>query len=481
MLCEHYGFTWHGKSEALKLSELPSKCYLDECKEESLDWDTTKNIFIEGDNLEALKLLQDSYLEKVKMIYIDPPYNTGKNFLYKDNFIISKRDYRKISSSDDFSARKHTDWLNMIYPRLKLARRLLKDDGVIFVSIDDNEVAQLRLLMDEIFGEENFVRELIWLKNNAQNDAESIEKNHEYILVYQKSKTKINRINQEIKEIYKDNFNNYFYVGAGITTGGAGGTLNARPNLGYTIYYNQKTDEKIAVQDYDKEKAKVSNNESEVYKNREDLLSKGFKIIRPPKKGVGLGCWTWALEKFNSEKDKILIKKNRDGYSVFKKEFVKKEEIYSENNKFYYQINKEKPLKSFIKDISSSLGTKNLNELFGIKLFENSKPVNLIKYLIEVATKKDDIILDFFAGSGTTGDAVMQLNAEDKGNRKYILVQLPEPCNEKSEAYKAGYKNICEIGKERIRRAGNKIKEEHPNYNGDLGFKVFKTLNPTEY
>ena len=315
-------------------------------------------------------------------------------------------------------------------------------------------------------------------KGNAQNDAINLQKNHEYILVY--SKILDNLLTEKIivkKEVFLEN-DKYYYLGAGITTGGEGGTLNRRPNLGYTIYYNEDTDDKIALSDYDIEKAKILNDESFIYLDNIELIEKNYVKIRPPKKGTLLGCWTWSLEKFKLEKDKIKIEKNQNRYSIRKKEFVVSKNIFEENGRRFIYESKNINIKS-IWNFSSSEGTKELNKLFQIKVFENSKNKELIKKIILISSTNNDIILDFFSGSATTAHSVMQLNVEDGGNRKYIMVQLPELCDESSEAYKAGYKNICEIGKERIRRAGEKIKSDEslPLENReklDIGFKVFK-------
>ena len=474
---ERYNFTWNGKSEAKRIALTPSTGTLRPCKEESKDWDKTQNLYIEGDNLEVLKLLQKSYHKKVKMIYIDPPYNTGKDFVYKDNFRDNIKNYleitgqvdsdgNKLSTNSETSGRYHSDWLNMMYPRLKLARNLLKDDGVIFISIDDNEVDNLTKLCNEIFGEENQFNKIIWSKSNAQNDAIGIQKNHEYILCYQKKNENIIEKKRKKVEIFKDSYG-YYTKGSGFTTGGEGGILNRRPNLGHTIYFNEKTLDFIAVQDYDKELAKTSNKLKDIYKDNLDLINKGYVAIRPPKKGDLLGCWTWSLEKFNSSKNEVLINKTKnDTYSLIKKNYIdlEKYEISVESEKMFIELDYESPLNSII-EISSSNGTTALNNILGNRIFQNPKPVELIKKLILSVTKTDDIILDFFSGSGTTAHAVIELNKEIKNsNRKYILIQIPEKVDENSEAYKAGYNNICQIAKSRI----DKVTKNN------LGFKVLK-------
>lgn len=494
---ESYNFTWVGKRRSIIEAGAPINKTLRPDVEASKDFDNTKNMLIVGDNLDALKLLQESYLGKIKMIYIDPPYNTGHDFVYHDNFTVKKDDYADASTGDDgvklvsedefaenskANGRFHSDWLNMIYPRLKLARNLLADDGVIFISIDDNEQANLKKVCDEVFSEDNFVGKIVWLKGNAQNDASNIQKNHEYILCYSKtfSELKIGENNIKQKKVFAEK-GRFYYEGAGLTTGGAGGTLNNRPNLGYTIYYNETTDDKIAVHDYDTEKAKVSNDASVIYKDDQELIMKGYVPIRAPKKGAGLGRWTWALDKFNKEKERIKIKKTQNGYSVVKKEFIDAENVINTSEGLSTKITIESPLKSFI-DVSSALGTKETVDLFdGKKFFEYPKTVNLIKKYASSVSDNNFTILDFFAGSGTTGHAVMDLNAEDGGgNRKYILVQLDEKTDETSEAKKAGYDTIDQITAERLRRAGDKIKNEHPEAKIDTGFRVFRIDSSNE-
>lgn len=366
-----------------------------------------------GENYDALKNLVVTYTEKGKglidVIYIDPPYNTEKTKDdgndYKDDVESKKFIYR-----DKFS---RTGWLNMMRERLVLARKLLKDNGVIFISIDNAEQAYLKVLCDEIFGEDNFIGNIVWLKGNAQNDADNLQGNHEYILIFAKHNNKDLLSTDSIRSVnvMEDN-GRYFYEGAGITTGGAGGTLNNRPKLGYTIYFNPITKDKIAIMDYDVEMAKYSNDENELYEDNVDLLNKGYVKIRAPRKGNRLGRWAWSVDKFNKEKNDIFIKQTTNGYSVVKKVFVDNtdEEIIVAG-----------PLKSFI-EISSSNGTKILNKIFNTKIFDNPKPVNLISYLIKSYYNKSSIILDFFAGSGTTAQAVMELNAEDGGQRQCILV-----------------------------------------------------------
>jgi adenine-specific DNA-methyltransferase len=440
---EKYQFTWFGKKKANQLALTPTKATLRPAKNESKNWETTKNIYIEGDNLEVLKVLQKAYYKKIKMIYIDPPYNTGKDFIYKDNYKDNLKNYlaltgqvdeegNPLTTNTETSGRKHSNWLNMIYPRLKLARNLLKDDGVIFVSIDDNEVHNLRKIMDEIFGEENFVGEIVRKTKSMTADKKTgFNLQHESLLVYAR------------------NLDNIFLKGE---------------EKDYKDYKNP---------DNDPNGEWVSGDPTAKSGNE----SLRFKIINPytgqvdlPPKGR---YWAFSKETFTKyvEAGKIKFKKekkeNERGF-IFKRY---KKELKSEHN----SVNS---LFAIENDYMNQKATKELKEMFDNEFFENPKPVKFIKKLIKYSTSTSDLILDFFSGSATTAHAVMELNAEDGGNRQFILVQLSEPIDEKSEAYKAGYKNICEIGKERIRRAGEKIKEDYKDKelidNLDIGFKVFK-------
>ena len=442
---ERYNFTWAGKSEAKKIAQTPSTGTLRPCKEESKKWDTTQNLYIEGDNLEVLKLLQKSYYKQVKMIYIDPPYNTGKDFVYKDNFHDNIKNYleitgqvdsegNKLSTNSDTNGRYHSDWLCMMYPRLKLARNLLKDDGVIFISIDDNEVANLRKVCDEIFGEDNFVEQISW-KNKYGAGAKTFGfiSVHEYILCYSKNKL-INIetvLDEESKKAYNKIDSKFNERGGYFTQPLMTTSMDDRQNLQYEIVWNGH-------------------------------------IIKPNKQ------WVWSQERLTKaiENDEVVFSQKSDGtFSVRSKQYLKDENGNERRGK---------PL-SLLNGPYTQEGTSDFATLFEKPLFGFPKPISLIKnflnYTINELQENEGIYLDFFSGSATTAHAVMQLNAEDEGNRKFILVQLPETTDEKSEAYKAGYKNICEIGKERIRRAGEKIIADNSNKdlsNLDIGFKVFK-------
>lgn len=483
---EKYKFEWKGKSECYKIAGKRSTGALRPCKEESVNFDTTNNLYIEGDNLEVLKLLQTAYYRKVKMIYIDPPYNTGNDFVYEDDFKDPIAKYKEVTqqttkSNPETMGRYHTNWLNMMYPRLRLASNLLRDDGVIFISIDDNEVTNLRKLCDEVFGEENFIGTIVQNKQNSKNDTVNIQKNHEYIIAYRKTTLLDNNGTKvlptisgtlvQTRDVYEEN-GEYFYINDAITTRGDGGVLSARPNLGYTVYYNPQTNDKIAICDYDISKAKIAISIEELYTDNTELIEKGYVPIRPPKVRGQLGVWTWSLEKFNDNCKNIIITGKAGNYAVKKRTFVDKSSVKNIDGKLCCISYSDSNVRS-IWDFSTNEGTKTLNEVMtDSNIFNNAKNLEMIMSLIKLVNDKEFIALDFFSGSATTAHAVMQLNAEDGGNRRFICVQLPELCDEKSEAYKAGYKNICEIGKERIRRAGKKIAEQ--NSSVDVGFKVFK-------
>lgn len=470
---ERYQFTWPDKKKSVLLANAPINKTLRPCREESVDFDTTENLYIEGDNLEVLKLLQETYLGKIKMIYIDPPYNTGHDFVYEDDFAQGTSEY--LSNSGQFdekgnrlvpnpesNGRFHTDWLNMLYPRLRLAKDLLSDDGVIFISIDDNEVDNLKKVCNEIFGEINLVAEIPWQSRaSIQNDTD-FSVNHEYICVYAKKRRLENRRLKESNytewhsndsfvckplPLDKSKFDNPDNDPRGLWKADPFDAPNVRPNLTYPVT-NPNTGE-------------------------EHLPPRGRH-------------WRFLPAKFSSAlaDNRIIWTNNGLGRPQLKVFYEEKKEFGSVDNSWF----------SADRIGTSTNGTKELMKLFdGQVFFDTPKPTSLLMKLIDLANTKDnDIILDFFSGSATTAHAVMQLNAEDGGHRKFIMVQLPEVTDEKSEAYKAGYKTICEIGKERIRRAGAKIKEEAgltaPNL--DVGFRVLKCdtsnmkevyYNPAEY
>lgn len=450
---ERYQFTWPDKSKAILLANSPINATLRPCREDSVDFDNTQNLYIEGDNLDVLKCLKETYLHKVKMIYIDPPYNTGNDFVYEDDFAQSSEEYlansgqfdeqgNRMFTNAESNGRFHTDWLNMIYPRLKVARDLLTDDGVIFISIDDNEVENLRKVCDEVFGEQNFVDCLHWKKKKQPSFlAKHTAKVMEYVIVYAKNTFKLEKLSVEkVSDSNKKviNINNkissrIFKPGVRVKSEEQTGIIKAGVYTGRSmdveykndIYYeNGRTTNEVEVV------SKFSDSQSNIDTFiQKDLLyiTKNFLLRRD----VG----EEAAEKRKSITDLLL-------------------NDYGDNQE----------------------SDKEFLELFDKKYFDYTKPIKLIYNLVKSNFTEEGIILDFFSGSATTAHAVMQLNSEDGGNRKFIMVQLPEKTDEKSEAFKAGYKNICEIGKERIRRAGKKIKKESPLTTQDLdtGFRVLK-------
>lgn len=432
-----YGFNWEGKELAYKLAQTPSTGTLIPDKKSSKNWDNTENIYIEGDNLEVLKLLQKSYFAKVKMIYIDPPYNTGKDFVYHDDFRDNIANYKDTTNqttkaNPETNGRYHTDWLNMMYPRLKLANNLLTEDGFIFISINDYEVDNLKKICNEIFGENNFIAKYVWLKGKeGGNDSLGIGIHHEYILMYSK--------NMEL----------------------ACGTINLDKKD--TSRHIRKDKEENLV------KGILNNNrEGELYQYINLTKQKDYIVHIPLKDGTIIESYSYAPQS------------TIDKYITEGKVFVGSKKVAYIKSYLNDEKNGSKP-SSIIDSIygTTKAGSIEIRKIMGNKdIFSYPKPSKLIKRLIEIGLGKDDIILDFFSGSSTTAHAVMQLNTEDKGKRKFIMVQLPELTEEKSEAYKAGYKNICEIGKERIRRAGDKIVSENKDKEGienlDIGFKVFK-------
>ena len=443
---ERYNFTWNGKSEAKKIALTQSTGTLRPCKKDSKNWDDTQNLYIEGDNLEVLKLLQKSYHKKVKMIYIDPPYNTGKDFVYKDNFHDNVKNYleitgqvdsdgNKFSTNSETSGRYHSDWLNMIYPRLKLARNLLKDDGVIFISIDDNEVVNLRKICDEIFGEDNFIAQFVWRKKaGGGNDSIDVAVEHEYIISYKKSKHAIYKLPLK-QETIKD----YKYSDEKVEINGKyklkdlnDKSLSDSPGLHYDIECPDGT---------------ILNGNDHQWKCNYDTFVK------------------------RQNDNRIVIKRNtKNEWKVYYKIYLNEEKgelRYDENGDV---IQKGRNPESLLYSIGlNKQGNDELKNIFNnLKPFDYPKPTVLIDNFIKMGTKSNDIILDFFSGSATTAHSIMKTNNENNTKRKFIMVQLPEQTNNDD------YPTICEIGKERIRRAGDKIVEESGNTDLDIGFKVFK-------
>jgi adenine-specific DNA-methyltransferase len=458
---ERYQFTWPDKKQSILLANAPISETLRPSREESVNFDETQNLYIEGDNLDVLKLLQETYLNKVKMIYIDPPYNTGNDFVYEDDFAQTTGEYlensgqfdeagNRMVKNLDSNGRFHTDWLNMIYPRLRIAKDLLSVEGAILISIDDNELENLKKICDEVFGETNYIGMFIINSSPSAIDYGHMGKMNDYTLFYAKNIDKLNTNllpdNNKIFK-YKDDigaFNLY-----PLYNGNVAFNPKTRPNLYYPFYLNphKKIDEfffEIGLEKKD--------NWIEVY----PVISKKDNIPR---------VWRWGRKKASEGLNKEIIGYKTDSgeYRIVQKTRLTGKMIRS------LQLDTE---------ISSRRGTREVEDLFNRKVFSFPKPPELIRRYLIVTTNQNDIILDFFSGSATTAHAVMQLNAEDGGNRQFIMVQLPEETDEKSEAYKAGYKNICEIGKERIRRAGAKIKEENKDKEGieklDTGFRVLK-------
>lgn len=494
---EAYDFTWVGKKAAALEAGKPIRKTLRPCPAESKNWDTTGNLYIEGDNLEVLKLLQESYLGKVKMIYIDPPYNTGNDFIYRDNFAAKKEDYEAelgiedeetgehLFKNTETNGRFHSDWCSMIYSRLLIARSLLREDGAIFISIDDGEVAQLIKICDEVFGEENFITKFIWHNNKKGRQMDKhIKTTCEYILMYSKNESKLitfsNQVEVDIKNYsLKDNIS-FYKKGYPLHNGTAAFDVNNRPNLCYSIYYNPEFNEAITIDEKKRDNDTWEINTSECGIS---LIKKGFKRIIPKwnEKYKKQRVWRWGMEKFRNEyQQNLIFVKEPDGWYVYQKDRVSEDGL------------KEQKFVNYI-DVDTSRGRSEMNVLFQNKVvFDFPKPIDIIKLLTNIFIKEDSIILDFFSGSATTAHAVIQLNAEDAGKRKFIMVQWPESTPEASEAAKAGFKNICEIGKERIRRAGEKIVAELKKnkkaddaslFEGqesgevsmpDIGFRVFK-------
>ena len=484
---ERYQFTWPDKRNAIRLANAPTTDTLrpvreDEttptsadstgkpyCSSGSVDFDNTQNLYIEGDNLQVLKLLRENYLGKVKMIYIDPPYNTGNDFVYNDDFSQSAGEYMHNSGQEDeegnrllanteSNGRFHTDWLNMIYPRLKVAKDLLSEDGLIFISIDDNEVENLKKVCNEVFGEHNYLNQFAWIVNltGRQIAGQGAAKTWESVLVYTKNinfakslyvdisfaKTNMPDAYKGFEKDIREDEHGKFAVGDTLYNHNRKFNEETRRNLVFSIFYNPNTEEIRTG-------------------NIGDVIE-GFVEIPPHANGDGVHkyhAWRWSRQKIQDESYNLIVLPVSKGY-----------EIYTRIRDFNTTL-----LKDIISNVSN--GDSEVQGLFnGKKYFDYPKSVALLQLLIGSYLEKELTVLDFFSGSGTTAHAVMQLNAEDGGKRKFIMVQLPEATDEKSEAYKAGYKNICEIGKERIRRAGKKIKEDSPltTKHLDTGFRVLK-------
>lgn len=465
---ERYTLNWAGKKQAILTANSPINATLRPCREESVDFDNTKNLYIEGDNLDVLKLLRETYLNKIKMIYIDPPYNTGNDFVYNDDFASSSDEYLQNSKSYDedgnrmvqnleSNGRFHSDWLSMMYPRLKLARDLLTDDGCVAISLDDNEQSNLIKICDEIFGNRNRIAILKILSNpRGRQSSEFFAESGEYVTIYAKNANNVKVLGESlddetIKTYNKTDEFGKRYRDMGLRKRGADSKREDSPTLYFPIYYNIQT--------------------KDISTTKKD----GYIEIIPKLEDGSDGRWRWSKQKV--EKDKSLLycrevkRNNNFEYDIFEKSYLEKDST-TKSKDFWIE-----------KEINYDRSSQELRELFDMRLFDYAKPLYLIKKLLNriVENDKNTTILDFFSGSATTAHAVMQLNAEDGGNRKFIMVQLPEKCDEKSEAYKAGYKNICEIGKERIRRAGQKIVEIQAHLNDTFKHTKFENLKPFAY
>jgi len=464
---ERYGMDWPGKKEALKLIQTPGNGTLKPCREESVNFDTTENLYIEGDNLEVLKLLQKSYYGKVKMIYIDPPYNTGKEFIYPDNYSESLETYleyaglidgdgKKFSTNTANEGRFHTKWLNMMYPRLYLARNLLRDDGVIFISIDDNEVSNLRKMCDEIFGEDNFVS-IISVQSNPrgrQSDTH-IASVHDYLIVYVKNISSANFLGAPLTEEQKADFKyidsrGEAYRLLGLRQRGSASKRSERPDMFFPIYVNSNTHE-ISLE-----------------------VKTGWDAVYPRKSDGTDGRWMWGKEKCKRDLEFLVARliEQRNEYDIFVKDYLNRGDI--ERTRKFKSIWEAK-------EYNNQAGTQEVKSLLNCDAMSFPKPKDLLKTMCQMGLNPSDLILDFFSGSATTAHAVLDLNNQDGGNRKFIMVQLPEPCAEDSEAFKAGYKTIADIGKERICRVIKKLNNEQEgkldfdnSSKQDRGFKVFK-------
>jgi adenine-specific DNA-methyltransferase len=455
---EAYEFTWVGKREAIAEAGRPIRKTLRPCPEESKNWDTTENLYIEGDNLDVLKLLQESYLGKVKMIYIDPPYNTGNDFIYRDDFAMSRDEYdeeagvyddddNRLFRNTESNGRFHSDWCSMMYPRLVLARNLLRADGVIFISIDDNEQENLKKICDEVFGISNFIGQITVVANPRGRDYGGIARMHDYIIAYRKSDAlEMNLIADEDSTFpFTDSLGGFEL--RELRNRNIKFNKENRRNLWYPFYVNTSSVDENGLCEIDLE---PHEGWFELY----PLESQGVNTV-----------WRWGKPKSMANLNvNIKAKPMRNGsYQIVEK--------YRESRKMARSV-------WWDKDTNTEKGTLLVKDMFQGKVFDYPKPVEMLIRMVQMGSNDGDIILDFFSGSATTAHAVMQLNAEDGGKRKFIMVQLPEICAEGTEAAKAGYKNICEIGKERIRRAGEKIKEENKDKPGienlDIGFRVLK-------
>ena len=458
----YYGLYWPGKRAAKQLARKEAEGTLEPVLGDGVNEDTTHNIYIEGDNLEVLRILKQSYKGRVKMIYIDPPYNTGNDFIYPDDFKMPVEEYLKITGQADEGGKKlvtnlksngafHTNWLNMMYPRLQLARELLTDDGVILISIDDNEQSDLKFICDDVFGEENFVAQCcVKRSTNGMGDKKGFARNHEFIYCYQKSElTNFRGLtpDQEYIDLFdKEDEHGKYKIDGILMKKGAGSRREDCPTLYFPVYYSPITGE-------------VSLEKKENFKERYPYKSDGSD-----------GRWTWGKDKIKEESYRLYASENGTIYI-----------------KDYLTDDRRMKLKTILDDVSylTDRASNEIKNIFEQKIFDTPKPQTLLNHLIDNCTTNNDIILDFFSGSATTAHSTMLVNKDDNAKRKFIMIQLPQSCEENTDASKAGYKNICEIGKERIRRAGAKILEEaksnkdmfSEDYQLDIGFKVYRLQN----
>ena len=465
---ERYQFNWPGKREAILLANAPTTNTLRPLPEKSVDFENTKNVYIEGDNLEALKILRETYMGKIDMIYIDPPYNTGNDFVYKDDFEESTTDFLNSSGSIDssgnrlevnssFDGKFHSKWLKMMYSRLILARDFLTDDGIIFISIDDSEQAHLKVMCDEIFGNQNFVSNFI-IDKTAQgaNQSNTFKTQHEYCLLYKKnSASSINtNISTEIdasKYKYHDQ-KGYYAITNGFDS--INSPLSKNKNRGYTVYYNPSTNDAIVQDEYDK-----TNDKFGPY--NQDLIDKGYYPIRPGVRNNIQYPWNWEASRFLRDyRDELVIQKNKNGkYCIWHK------------NRFN-GLTKDTTIKKF--DTRHS-GNQALVELVGAKVFDFPKSLEMMKWVISKTNNKNSLVMDFFSGSATTGQAVFELNQEDSGHRQFILIQIPEEIKESNEQINE-FKTICDVGEKRLLKAGEELKNSQLLITSklDTGFRVFK-------
>lgn len=489
---ECYEFTWVGKKAAMAEAARPITKTLRPVKEDSRDWDTTQNLYIEGDNLEVLKILQESYLGKIKMIYIDPPYNTGHDFIYPDSFAMDNDEYNQGTGyfdpdgnvnfsreNSETAGKYHSDWCNMIFSRLMLARNLLTEDGIIFISIDNNELGNMKAICNEVFGENNFVS-ILGVENNPKGRKNNafVAESYEYCIIYAKNKPYIYQLLQTLsrkkfftgmendsdkRPVFVDKYGEFRQSKRQVSGCNKSNPLckDSKIDRCFTVYYRKDPEEMVLLDEYD-----TSRDEWTLSGKGQQLLNDGF--VR------------YCCTNITTNRPSVPLYSKNTMYKLFSDHslFFKEDgTIYEKDRDSEQQITSFLSNKKYGLDLMTESATAKMETLFGIKgIFTNSKSLDFIKAITRLYPDTSTTVLDFFSGSATTAHAVMQLNAEDGGHRKFIMVQLQQPCDEADESFKAGYKNICEIGKERIRRAGNKIKEENPlgTKDLDIGFRVFR-------